>query len=459
MLLVSFAHAASVTLNPGDDVVTLTASLGAGDEIVFSAGTYTIEGTASWSGVGTADAPIVLRGDGDVVIETTAGWAVATIEDAAFIEVRGLTFRAAEGNTGAGGLYVSNSSDVTITDVEIGPTAYWGLRLDGNVTRARIERVHVHDAEGGDGIYAGCGDASCWTQESVFANNWVHDVAGYGIELGPGGQANEIVDNVVYRVAGWALVTQSTEYGPQNVVERNVAWEFGEGGLYCGGAAVVRNNVLFNGAEYGMMLDADSEGIADMVASHNTIADVDGWGLQVHDWAGHTGMVLANNVIANPTGYALYFDDAGYDADSLLTNNVVTGLVDNAEGYAGNTVAFVPGGGYTDFADAEAWDFYPSSGSALLDAGDPRSEAWVPATDFNGAPRDGDAPDAGAYEWAGGDNPGWALSEGFKDVDAYAGAEAEVQGGCCAKKDAGAGEAALLLFGVGQVFRRRRERR
>ena len=59
----------------------------------------------------------------------------------------------------------------------------------------------------------------------------------------------------------------------------------------------------------------------------------------------------------------------------------------------------VPGGGYADFVDTENWDFYPNGDSDLVNSGDPSSEAWVPETDFNGVPRDGDAPDVGAYEF------------------------------------------------------------
>lgn len=458
LLFVSNAFAASVTLNPGDDVVTLTASLGPGDEVVFNPGTYTIEGTAAWSGAGTADAPIVLRG-ADAVIETTGGWAAATLTNATFVEIRGLGFRRADGNTGGGGLYVSDVSDVTIEDVEIGPTVYWGLHLDGDNARVRVARVHVHDAEQGDGVYAGCGDASCWTADSVFTNNWIHDVGGSGIELEPGGQGNEVSDNVVYRVGGWGLVADTTEHGAQNVVERNVVWEFGEGGIYVAGAAIVRNNVLFNGTQYGMYLtsNSDTDSVSDIVVSHNTVADVDGWAAQVHDWAGHTGMVLANNVFANPLGYGLYFDEAGYDADTLLTNNVVTGLLDNAEGYAGNTTLALPGGGYTDFADVEGWDFYPSSGSAVINAGDPRGEAHVPESDFNGAPRDGESPDAGAYEYTGGSNPGWALQEGFKDLGAYGAATEPVIGGCCRDEEAGGNEAFLVGVGLAGLSLRRRK--
>ena len=62
-LLVPAALAASVELNPGDDVVALTASLGAGDEVVFNAGTYTLPEPVNWTGLGTVDAPIVLRID------------------------------------------------------------------------------------------------------------------------------------------------------------------------------------------------------------------------------------------------------------------------------------------------------------------------------------------------------------------------------------------------------------
>lgn len=456
------AHAASVTLSPGDDVASLTASLQPGDEVVFQAGTYTLPDTVYWSGLGTENAPIVLRGEGDVVLELSAGWAVAYLATSTFVRIENLTFRAATGNSsGHSGLVLDDVSDVTLTDVEIGPVTGTGLYLAGNNARVTVTRTHIHDTTDGNGVYVGCGDASCWTEASTFAELWIHDIGGdgHGIELEPGCQGVSVRDNVLYRVTGWGLVTDSTEYGDRNTLEGNAVWETTGGGVYARGSALIRNNVVFNSAGNGLRLtDGDRGTLADTVVSFNTVADTADDAVEIHDWAGYTGLVFANNVIANPTGRGLYFNAAGHDDATYISGNVVTGLVEGLNpAYAGAADPILDGGGLHDFVDAEAWDFYPAAGGAMVDAADAAATTFVPATDFNGAPRDGAAPDAGAYEWDGAENPGWALQEGFKDLSAYDAAPDDVQGGCCKDKETGAGEALLLgLAGLGWVRRRKR---
>ena len=118
---------------------------------------------------------------------------------------------------------------------------------------------------------------------------------------------------------------------------------------------------------------------------------------------------------------------------------------------------YVAGGGFDDFVDPEGWDLYPTGDSHLKDAADPSGDTWVPELDFKGAPRQGNAPDVGAYEYVGEGNPGWAIREAFKETGYSAGAGEEVGGGCCGDK--GKSEAGLLLLpmlGLGALRRRRR---
>jgi hypothetical protein len=454
------AQAANVTLSPGDDVASLTASLQPGDTVTFNAGTYTLANTVTWSGLGTAEAPITIKGEG-AILELSSGWAGIYLNTSSFVHIEGLTIRAAAGNTsGFTGLYVDDVTDLTLTDLEIGPVTGTALTLTGNTARVDATRLHLHDTTDGNGIYAGCYDASCWVEDATFTELWVHDIGGdsHGIELEPGCQGVTIADNVVYRITGWGIITDSTEYGDRNVVEGNAVWETTAGGIYVRGSALVRNNVVFNSAGNGMMLtDGDRGTLADAVVSFNTISDAGDYAVEVHDWAGYTGLVFANNVVSNPTGYGLYFNENGHDDTTLLSHNVVTGLVNGLDpAYAGADTPVIDGAGRYDFVNAEVWDFYPASGGALVDAGDASSAVWVPTVDFNGAPREGNAPDVGAYEWEQATNPGWALQEGYKDLDAYNAVEDEVQGGCCGDKETGAEEA--LLLGIGLLGWRRRRR-
>ena len=195
----------------------------------------------------------------------------------------------------------------------------------------------------------------------------------------------------------------------------------------------------------------------------NTTGDA----VQLSDWFFRSGMVFTNNVLANPTGYGFDYDDDFTEYDSTtnyISNNVVTGLV---EGYDPllypNWV--LPGGGFADFVDVENWDFYPSSTALLINVADPSGQAWVPLTDFNGAPRDGAAPDVGAYEWDGEGNPGWTVQEGFKELGFEGGGDSHDvgSGGCCGggkKQEVEEEDAAALILlpflTLGWVRRRRR---
>lgn len=465
LCFLTLAVAAGVTVRPGDDINTLTSSLAAGSEVIFSGGTYTITDPLLWTATGTASDPVILRAaDGEKpVIELDGGWRAVGIVDSTHLVVRGISFRGAEGweEQYAVGISVENSSAITIEDGEIQRFGSSGIYTGGDCSDVTIQRVHIHDIGSGAGIYAGCGDASCWTQDSLFANNWIHDIgalaeSGDGISLEHGDNNVVVQDNVIHDTWRAGIVTRSTEYSPPNVLTGNAIWNAVEYGIRADGAVTARNNVVFGVEGYGLYTrNSERDTLQDAVFSHNTIADTTSYGILLEGWAGRTGMVLANNLVINPIGLGVYLEqDAAADASNTLSHNVVSGYIAYGEHAPEDwPEGFLPGHGEADVLDVTAPDLYPASGSAAVNAGDPSADAWVPATDFNGAPRDGKAPDAGAYERDGAANPGWAIGEGFKVVG-YDDPTA-VQGGCCEEKGKG-GEAAGLLLGVMGLARRRR---
>lgn len=461
------ALAADVTISVGDDVASLTSSLTPGDTVLFEAGTYEIESTLSWSGEGTEAEPITLKPvDGaEVEIRHIGGGYAVDIRDSAFVVVEGFTITGGDDPeaTGPSGLQVADSTDVTVRNVTIDGVWNTGLRLDGDTARLLIEGNEIADLGNGSGISIGCGDASCWMQDSTLVGNLIHDVAYTGISMSPGTQGNAFIDNVVFRSGDSGIYVSPTENGEPNIVEGNAIWQTGGHGLYVEGSAIIRNNVVFETGDDGLYTNNnDRNGLYDTVISHNTFARTEGYGAYLSDFYEGSGLVFANNAIANPTGYGLYwdddFEDLGVAPSSYVSANVVAGLVDGFSqlDYPG----FVrPGGGYSDFVDADNFDFYPENGSTLVDAGDTSGDAWIPELDFNGSTRQGDRPDAGAYEYVGAGNPGWVIREGFKEYGAGAGAARyDVGGGCCGKSDAGGGtEAALFLplLALGLGLRRR----
>lgn len=459
------ARAAEVEVSPGDDIATLTASLAAGSEIVFNDGVYTLGSALTWTGQGTEDAPIVLRAKEGAtpILEFTAdAWIGAYITEASYLEVRGLSFRGAEGweTDNAYGVEIKDSSNVTLKDCTIGQFGATLLYLAGNNTALTITGNELHDSVSGAGIYIGCSDASCWTAGSTISGNWIHGLQGtsaYGIYLAPGGQGNTLADNVIHDTNYRGLRVDSTEYGDPNTVEGNVLWNVNEVGMDIRGGSRVRNNVVFNVEGVGLRSAAnDRDTLDDVVISFNTVVNTTGYAVYIEEWDGRTGNVLANNALCNPTGYGLYVEDEGDTGEvelGLFTGNVVCGLADTPASLAGT---FTAGGGYDDFVDPEGWDFYPSAGSHLKDAADPSGETWVPDEDFNGAPRDGGSPDVGAYEWSGADNPGWDIQEDFKESGYTAGPGEEVGGGCCGEDGEKSALLALpALLGAGALRRRR----
>lgn len=456
------AQAATVDVYPGDDIVSLTASLNAGDEFVFHDGTYALASYPTWTGLGTADAPIVLRAaDGATpILEVASGWVVATVNASTFLEIRGLRFQFAstwEADSYIG-LYIDESSDITLTDCTITQVAGALLYVTGNSSRLTITGNHLYGNLEGHGIYLGCSDASCWVSDSTLSQNWIHDVAyeyGSGIHLDQGGQGNTLADNVIYDIGYRALSVYSTEGGEPNVVEGNAIWNAYDVGINVRGSALVRNNVVFNIDGLGIKSeDNGRDTLDDVVISFNTVTNTTGYGVSIADWVGRSGNVLANNAVCNPTGYGVSYEDSadtGTADTSVLRHNVVCGLVDGLDALDGS---FLAGGGYDDFSDAEGWDFYPSSGSNLVNAGDPAGETWVPETDFNGVARQGDAPDVGAYERTDSSNPGWDFQEGFKSLELSSGGGEEV-GGCCDSKDKSSAALILPLLSLGWLGRRR----
>ena len=464
MLITALALAADVTITPLDNISTLTASLTPGTTVLFEEGTYDLPNPIVLTGIGTEAEPIILKpaGSGEVILRNVAYGYGIEIRDSAYLTVQGLTITGDENAeyNGYSGIYVANSTDITVEDNAIYGVWGTGLRIDGDVSRLTAARNEIHTLGNGSGIYVGCGDASCWLQDSAITNNLIHDVVYNGIYLSPGTQNVTVTDNVVFRTGQTGVYLGPTEFGPPNSFEGNAVWQTEGDGIAIEGSATVRNNVVFLTTGDGIYTNnSDRNGLYDVVITHNTIARTQGYGANLDDFYAQSGLVFANNAIANPTGYGLYWEDEfeylQVPTDAYIRSNIVTGLVDGFDALVYPDIVLF-GGGYNDFADADAFDFYPVATSTLVDVGDPSGEAYIPQTDFNGAAREGDTPDIGAYEYSSGTNPGWIIQEDFKQTGAAIGAGGYSVGGCCGGGDDGGEAAWLVLPLLGVALRRRR---
>lgn len=471
------AFAASIEVNPGEDIIALTASLSPGTEIVFNDGAYQIESPLDWTGIGTADQPIVLRAASGAhpVIQLNSSWTVARLHDAQYVEITGLTFSGTQayfdGDGGYDGMHIDNCSHVTFENNVVKTISRNALVMGGNNVDITVTHNEITGTEDGTGIYVGCGDASCWTQDSTVSGNWVHDLGGqyaYGILFEAGTQNVVIEDNVIHNVAARGLQVESTEFGDPNTVNGNAIWAIGlvdvntDGvGLGVYGSAVVQNNLVFNILGRGLRLSsADGRAFENTAVSFNTIVGTSDWGIDLADFAGNPGMVLANNVVANPIGRGMRVGADDIDPQNRLISNVISGYVEGVDPliYPG---AILAGGGLQDFSDPDAFNFYPNSFSLLVDSADAAGESYVPAFDFNGYQRDGEFPDVGAYELVASENPGWVVAPGFKEVSEDGVVPGtELERGCCKKKDKGdSDEAVVVLLPLFAALARRRARK
>ena len=462
-MLADLAFAADIELDPASDIVALTSALSPGSVIVFKDGTYTISKTLTWSGVGTADQPITIKAASGAkpVIQLADGNPIVRIQDSAFLSVEGLVFEGTPARIEAGGfdgLRVESSTNLTIKNNVFRNIRNTGVYFGGNNADITFEHNEITALTEGSGLVLGCWDASCWTQDSYFLNNWIHGLTGENataIWMGPGTQNTQVNHNVVHTTLNRGIYVGSTEYGERNIIEGNAIWGVADTGIYIEGSSSVRNNLVFQVDGRGIRADGGDRVFEKVAVTNNTVASTTGWGIEIYDWAGKEGMVLANNAITNPTGYGLRTQDGHIDAGNYLSTNVVTGLV---EGFAEFPTVVVPGSGIADYDDIAAFDFYPGNNSALVDAGDPSGSAYLPEADFNGSKRDGEEPDVGAYELITNSNPGWVVQEGFKDVEAATAPPIDVGGCGCKGKgaDTDAAAAGLLLPLLGWALRRRR---
>lgn len=474
---VSAALAASVNVSPGDDLTAVTTSLQPGDVVLFNEGTYVLDGTVYWSGVGTQSEPIEFKavGGAEVILQNNGGGWTAMVENSDWINFTGLIFEAAGDieYTQPAGLLIRESRNITVNQCRIRNVYGTGLYIDGNTSGITIRNTEITGTMDGSGIAVGCWDASCWMQDSVLEFNLIHDVEGTGIYLNHGTQGNRIEHNVVFLTRDSGLYMGSTALGPKNTIKGNAIWQAGDNGMYLEGSALVQNNVIFQAAGDGIYSEDEEGSLVDLQISHNTIADTGGYAAYLNDWFHGSDLVFANNALSNPTGLGLRWEDelndpygtstGGPDSDNYISSNVVTGYVEGFD--LVNRPGFViPGGGVSDFVAMDDFDFYPSGSSVLRDAADPDGRAYLPGDDFNGTQRDGAQPDVGAYEYDGDGNPGWVIQEGFKSLEPSAGQLAPtVSSGCCggggSKTEPTEALVILPLMSVGWLFRRRSHRR
>jgi hypothetical protein len=297
-----------------------------------------------------------------------------------------------------------------------------------------IRNVSVIDCEIHDcyvGLYWGYYESPIkrYAHDGTIARNYVHDCppqdldgTGYGIQIKGGSRGNVIEDNVLVNTAGGtraaiAVYHVSTDQGVEtdrNVIRRNFIRASRNEGIFAVEGALIEDNVL---------VDCEAAGI--VVSRRDT-----GWGSY------YGNLTIRNNTVhgvGSPTGWAMFTGVGPFTPPQVIANNllIVTGAGQTSlrlpSGYAGvsaqnhcygatvgpalGVVALPDLGALYSTVYGDADYLFPVPTGALVSAADPTHAA--PA-DFHDTPRDG-LPDVGAFESTGGGNPGWVLTDGFKD--------------------------------------------
>lgn len=412
LIVLTQIAAATIDINPGDDLWGTLKAVQAGDEVIMHAGTYKVPGFVDLTFNGTADQPIIVRGgDGeDVVIEGISSQNTLNVKGS-YYTLSG--FRIVGGSHG---IRLGDSDHGTIEDVEIVNVDDVGIscnRPDNTYEAMAIRRTHIHDTgkSGGPGecMYLGCNDNACQMWDSVIEFNWCHDTLsgsqGDGIEVKTGSYNNVVRHNVIHDVKYPGITIYGTvDNKAPNLVEGNAVWNVVDNGIQTVGDAIVRNNLIFDVGANGIHAKpSQGEIVENLTIAHNTVLNSTGVCLRGNEWPGGGAIVLANNALYCAGGTAIKLPAGAGTA--MIAGNAVVGGVEGAPMGTFDGVSLDAA-----FLNAAGKEVYPKGDSPLLDAG----AADYADEDFNCLPRDPNSVDVGAYDHSDADNPGWTVAPGFK---------------------------------------------
>lgn len=366
----------------GAGLVAAVQALAPGTKLLVGPGTYSIESFFSIDGSGTPRAPIWIESRGPVPAVLTRSNAQQNVVNlGSNAGARFLVLRGFEITGGSSGVRFFDCENVWLDRCRVhhtGETAITASSVD--TAELYMTRNEVHHTGGkGEGIYIGANNGAVVTHGSVIALNHVHDTGGTqgdGIELKQGSWGNWIAENVVHDTPNPCILLYGTGGQALNLVERNVLWDSGDNVLQVQGEAVVRANLIVDGAVAGFHSHDHQGESRHLTFVHNTIVN-SGRAVNLVNWSGRPGMVCANNAAYSLTGSSLHF--GGGAAGVALAGNVVVGPV------VGTSAGFVPGQGLADFADldwdASGLDAQPAPAGALIGSAAP---AWLVPLDLTG---------------------------------------------------------------------------
>ena len=368
------------TTQNGANLKAAMQGLSAGEELQVGGGTWTIDSLLDLSLSGTSSAPIWITaqaGQTPVITRSNASQNTVNVGQTAHAEY--LCLRGLEITGGSIALRIHDASHVWVDQCHIHDCADNAIAANTQPTdHLYFTSNEVHGTGGtGEGFYIGGNFSSPVAHDCVIALNHVYNTGGSqgdGIEVKQGSWGNLIAENYVHDTNFPCILVYGTDGNPVNVVERNVCVGSGDNVMQVQGEAIVRNNVLSNGAN-GFYSHDHQDLSRDLEFTHNTIINV-GTAARLVDWNNRPGMVFANNAVYSQTGVAIQFTSGSVGV--TMTGNVAYGPVTGAAG------GYALGGGLADFA-AVTWtgsllDVTPSPIGPLVGAGDAAHGATLDLT-------------------------------------------------------------------------------
>lgn len=348
--------------------------LTAGQQLVVGGGTYTLTNNFTYLRSGTSTAPISIvakSGETPIIYRSTANQNGMEVGNGSTL-VQYVLFRGIHIYGGSIGVRIHKASNVWFDSCTIHDVADGGLSTNTyNTDQIYLTRNHIYNTGGyGEGMYLGANNGAVIMSNSIIALNHVHDTAitnpiqGDGIELKQGSYGNLIAENLVHDTRYPGILVYGTAGMPVNIIEKNIVYNSGDNTMQVQGEAIVRNNLIMNGAGAAFASFNHQGTVTNLQVIHNTIINT-GRAFNVSAWANKAGMVFANNVAYSQSNYGIMF--SGGSAGVTVTGNVVKGTV------SGVTSGYILGNGLQDFQNltwnATALNAKPSASSPIIGAG------------------------------------------------------------------------------------------
>jgi hypothetical protein len=375
------------------------AALQPGEMLQVGSGRWSVN--AYWNVViqGRAEAPIWIvaaPGATPVITRPDANQNVMNVGAGSGNVTRYVCFRGLEFTGGDSLVRLYHCENVWIDQCHIHHGGGVGITANSEDTRSlTLTRNHIHHPGGpgdtSEGLYLGGNNSAVRMSYSIVALNHVHDCGGTqgdGIELKQGSYNNWIVENHVHDTNYPGIIAYGTDGRGINLIERNTVYNSNDNVMQVQGEAIVRNNLLINGATAFHSHDHQGQ-TRNLRVVHNTLVNT-GRATNLSSWNNRSGMLFVNNAVYSQNGPSIHFPNGS--AGVTVAGNVILGAV------TGASSGFLAGNGLSDFVnlrwDATNRDGAPSASSALIGRADP---AHTVTQDIQGRTRSAPA-DAGAYD-------------------------------------------------------------